>query len=513
MNLTDKELEKLRELKRSLPYFARNCLKIKTKDARITPFVFNKSQEYFHAKCEEQLKRTGRVRVVVLKGRQSGISTYVAARFYHKTSTRRAINTFILSHESSTTDKLFSMVKMYNENNPIAPETKKSNAKELAFSDLASQYYIGTAGSGDVGRGGTVQLFHGSEVGFWKNTDDLETGLLESIPEMDGTEVILESTANGIGNYFHRMAVGALKGENGYELVFIPWHWMDEYEEDAEGFERTAEDDEFAAVYLSEYDRARQDRKLKWRRTKISRYGSEWKFKQEYPSNVSEAFQTNTDSLIKSEYIVLARSRKKPLQNHAPLILGVDPARNADRAAIVFRRGRVIERIETYRETQDDIWFADQIANFIQQEQPAAVNIDCTNSWAIHDYLKRKGFQNIYGYHFGGKANKENLYANKRAEIWCELRDWMKQDDACIPDSDDLHADLACVPEYDETDGKIRLAKKEEIKKEYGFSPDIGDAAALTFATIIRDGVSVGVKAKPSIITTKNRFENKRTLR
>jgi hypothetical protein len=309
------------------------------------------------------------------------------------------------------------------------------------------------------------------------------------------------------------MAVGALKGENGYELVFIPWHWMDEYEEDADGFERTADDDQFASVYLSEYGRARQDRKLKWRRTKINRYGSEWKFKQEYPSNVSEAFQTNTDSLIKSEYIVLARSRQKPLQNAAPLILGVDPARNADRAAIVFRRGRVIERIETYRETQDDIWFADQIANFIRQENPAAVNIDCTNSWAIHDYLKRKGFQNIYGYHFGCKANKDNLYANKRAEIWCELRDWIKQDDVIIPDSDDFHADLACVPEYNETDGKIRLAKKEEIKKEYGFSPDLGDAAALTFATIIRDGAGVGIKSKPTVITTKNRFESKRTLR
>lgn len=514
MSLTTSELKKLNALKNSLPYFASQCLKIKTKDAKIKPFIFNKSQEFFHSKCEEQLRRTGKVRVVVLKGRQSGLSTYVAARFYHKTSTRKAINTFILSHESSTTDKLFSMVKMYNENNPVAPETKKSNAKELAFSELSSQYYIGTAGSGDVGRGGTVHLFHGSEVGFWKNTDDLETGLLESIPDMDGTEVILESTANGIGNYFHRMAVGALKGENGYELVFIPWFWMDEYEEETDyTFKRTQDEDGYSKTYLGDYDNQTQDRKLKWRRTKISRYGSEWKFKQEYPSNVSEAFQTNTDSLIKSEYIVQARKRIKPLQNFAPLVLGVDPARNEDRAVIVFRRGRVIERIETYKNTQDDIWFADQIANFINSDNPAVVNIDCTNSWAIHDYLKRKGFINVYGYHFGSKAAKDNLYANKRAEIWCELRDWMKLDDVCVPDSDDLHADLACVPEYDETDGKIRLAKKEDIKKEYGFSPDIGDAAALTFATVIKDGSGQKPVSKPTIISTKNRFENKRTLR
>lgn len=508
MNLTKQEIDKLKQLKNSLPYFAKTCLKIKTKDARIVKFEFNKSQEYFHNKCEEQLRRTGKVRIVVLKGRQSGISTYVAARFYHKTSTRKAINTFILSHESSTTDKLFSMVKMYNENNPIAPEAKKSNAKELAFSELSSQYYIGTAGSGDVGRGGTVHLFHGSEVGFWKNTDDIETGLLESIPEMAGTEVILESTANGIGNYFHRMAVEAMKGQNGYELVFIPWHWMEEYEEEPEdGFVKTDEEVEFCNLYLAEYNQEQQNRKLKWRRTKIARYGTLWKFQQEYPSNSAEAFQVNTDSLIKSEYIVMARNREKPYQNDAPLILGVDPARNNDRAAIVFRRGRVIERIETYTNTQDDIWFADKIASFINSDNPIVVNIDCTNSWAIHDYLKRKGFTNVYGYHFGNKANKENLYANKRAEIWCELRDWLKQDDVCIPDSDDLHADLSCVPEYDETDGKIRLAKKEDIKKVYGFSPDIGDAAALTFATIIKAGEPRVIKSQGSTLKTVKKFE------
>jgi hypothetical protein len=371
------------------------------------------------------------------------------------------------------------------------------------FDGLNSQYYVGTAGSGEVGRGGTVQLFHGSETALWANTDDLETGLMESIPDMDGTEVILESTAKGLGNFFHRMAMGALKGTNGYRLVFIPWYWMDEYEEDADDFEPTEEESAYAVTYLKNYLQEQVERKLQWRRNKINRFGGDWKFKQEYPSNVTEAFQTSGTSLIKVESVVKARQRQTIISNDAPLVLGVDPARNKDRAAIAFRRGREIENIITYKETGDDMWFADKVAMFIDKYDPYCVNIDCTNSWAIHDYLKRKGYSNVFGFHFGQQATDDSLYANKRAEMWCLLRDWLDLDDVVIPDDDELHADLMCVPEYDETDGKIRLIAKEKIKKEMGFSPDIGDACALTFATRISQGARNLQNKTTGLKTTK----------
>ena len=378
--------------------------------------------------------------------------------------------------------------------------------------DVTSTHHqmMRNAGSGEVGRGGTVQLFHGSEVAMWRNTDDIETGLMESIPEMDGTEIILESTAKGLGNYFHRMTMDALKGINGYRVAFLPWFWMDEYEEDIDSdFVPTEEEREYADTFLGEYDDYTQKRKLAWRRTKINRYGSDWKFKQEYPSTVSEAFQTSGETLVRSHDVVKARNRKPELENHAPLVIGVDPARNKDRAAIVFRRGREIEEYHTYESTEDDIWFADKIASFILKYKPIIVNIDCTNSWAIHDYLRRKGFDNIRGYHFGESATDNRTYANKRAEMWCLLRDWM-QEDVSIPDDDELHADLVSVPEYDETDGKIRLMRKEKIKKEMGFSPDIGDACALTFATKI-SGKNQTVQRKSQGLKTVKRFERKTT--
>lgn len=507
MKLTRDERQKLLRLKTDLKYFASACLKIRTKDSKIAPFQFNQSQLYFHEICEKQKRETGKVRIVVVKGRQSGISTYCAARFYHRTSMSKATNTFILSHESQTTAKLFQIVKIYNEGNPLAPIIKKSNANELVFSELNSQYYVGTAGSGEVGRGGTVQLLHGSEVAMWKNTDDIETGLMESIPPLDGTEIILESTAKGMGNYFHRMVIDALSGKNGYIVAFIPWYWTDDYEEDVKDFVRTSDDEEYAKVHLAAYDRKTQDRKLAWRRSKIALYGEEWKFKQEYPSSVIEAFQTTSGSLIKPEHIMAARKRQKIIGNQAPLIIGVDPARSGDRTAIVFRRGREIESVITYPD-MDEVRLAGILGGFIEKYSPAAVNIDCTNTWGAHDILKSRSYKNVNGIHFGGRALDDVLYANIRAEMWCKLRDWLKED-VVIPDNDELHADLTSVPEPDETDGKIRLEKKENIKKELGFSPDIGDAAALTFAVPISNGQIKIVNKSQGIRTAKKWGRNR----
>lgn len=503
-------LEKMRAIKNSLTYFARNFLWIKTKDAKIVPLELNESQLYFHRKCEGMRKRTGKVRILVVKGRQSGISTYVAARFYHKTITLKATGTFILSHEASTTDKLFKMVKLYQEKNTIAPSVKKSNSRELDFESTNSSYYVGTAGSGDVGRGGTVQLLHGSEVAMWKNTDDIQTGLMESVPDLPKTEIILESTAKGMGNFFHRMVVDSIAGKNDYEVVFLPWYWMSEYEADTLRFEPDEEELEYAVLYLSEYDKGTQLRKLAWRRNKIGTLGSAWKFKQEYPSNVQEAFQTSTDTLIKAEKILEAR-KNRIINNRGHLIIGVDPARTGDRIAIVFRRGRVIERVIKMDHTGDDMVLVGQVAKYIDKYDPIACNIDCTNSYAIYDRLKELGYQCANGIHFSHRATEHELYLNKRVEMWCNLRDWIEGGDVDIPDDDEFHIDLTSVPDYlGGSDTKIRLVSKDKIKEVCGLSPDLGDGAALTFAVPISERAKQVKKANNGGLKSMQRMKKKR---
>jgi hypothetical protein len=164
--MTPAEKQKLQALKTNFPYFAKSCLNIRTKKGDEKKFVLNKAQQYIHEKLEKQILETGKVRALVLKGRQQGCSTYTEARFYHKVSQNRGKRAFILTHEHEATANLFDMVRRYHDGNPFAPSVSSSNAKELMFDKIDSGYKVGTAGNKAVGRSQTLQLFHGSEVGF-----------------------------------------------------------------------------------------------------------------------------------------------------------------------------------------------------------------------------------------------------------------------------------------------------------------------------------------------------------
>ena len=105
-----------------------------------------------------------------------------------------------------------------------------ANASELRFDALDSGYKVGTAGTRGVGRSATLQLLHGSEVAFWPHRRRRHAaGVLQAVADEPGTEVILESTANGVGNLFHQMWRDAETGASDYIAVFVPWFWQEEY--------------------------------------------------------------------------------------------------------------------------------------------------------------------------------------------------------------------------------------------------------------------------------------------
>src|SRR5690606_30856568 len=270
-----------------------------SKSGAVVQFNLNRAQQYIHERLEEQRAATGRVRALILKGRQQGCSTYVGARYYHRTSLSSGIRTFILTHEDAATQNLFEMVNRFHEHVPahVRPSTRAANAKELLFDKLDSGYKVGTAGTKGVGRSSTIQLFHGSEVAFWPNAESHAAGVLQAVPEEDGTEVILESTANGIGNFFHQKWRDAENGEGDFIAIFVPWYWQDEYRKaPPEGFTPTDEEQEYAELYGLDWEQ------IAWRRNKIAELKDAALFKQEYPATAAEAFQmSGHDSFIKPE--------------------------------------------------------------------------------------------------------------------------------------------------------------------------------------------------------------------
>lgn len=468
------------KLQSDLVYFSKKApLKIRTKAGELVPFTLNKAQLYIHGRLEKQLKEKGRVRAIILKARQEGCSTYVAARYYHKTTRRSNKSTFILSHESQTTDKLFRIVERFHEQCDVAikPDIKTANRREFRFADIDSEYTVGTAGNENVGRGGTIHFFHGSEVAFWENTDGIATGIMQCVPDMDGTEIILESTANGMGNMFYDKCMQAMSGKGDYELIFIPWFWMDEYQSPApDDFVLTPEEEDYKESY------GLSNAQMYWRRKKIEDFKSEWKFKQEYPSNPIEAFQTSGASLIRSEAVMAARVNPHG-DTRAPLILSLDPGRTRDRSVFAWRRGRELLKVEVYTD-RNEMQLVGLSAHFLERDRPAKMFIDVGHSNAIVDRLYEHGYRRVVQGVFASEgAIDSDIYHNKRAEMWCVCRDWLHGGGVKIPDDDMIHRDLCAMPDFKQTSsGKIVLESNEKIRKDFGMSLDIGSAIVLTFA-------------------------------
>jgi hypothetical protein len=473
--------------------FADHCLILKTKAGTLERFKLNNAQQIIHQKLEKQKAETGKVRALILKARQQGVSTYIASRFFHRTQFFMGTQIFILTHEQDATDNLFNMVDRFHKY--MSPEERlkagASNAKELSFPAADSGYSVGTAGTRAVGRSKTIQCFHGSEVAFWPNAADHFAGVVQALPDLPGTEAILESTANGIGGEFHERWRQAESGEGDYQAIFIPWFVSDEYQrEPPVGFELTEEEDYEARIYGLSLPQ------MAWRRAKMAELKDVALWRQEYPSSAAEAFQsTGHESYIPSRLVLEAR--KRTCEAVGGLVIGVDPARFGDDAfAICWRQGRKVQKIER-RYRLNTIEGANWVKAVIDQYSPRAVFIDVGNMGAgIVDILRDFGepYQDlVVSVNFGGspqdqpKTNERGEIIpgpkNRRAEMWMRSREWLADEGgADIPDDDSLHADAVAPGFRYDMRQYLLLESKEEIRKRGLRSPDGWDAVALTFA-------------------------------
>jgi len=514
--LSDRERAIRQRLKDDFEHYATRCMMIRTKSGKVVPFTLNRAQLYIHERLEAQRRETGKIRALVLKGRQQGCSTYIGARYYWRTTHSRGVRTYILTHEEKATQALFEMVNRYHEHCPslVKPSTGAANAKELLFDRLDSGYKVGTAGSKGSGRGNTLQLFHGSEVGFWPFAHTHASGVMQAIADEPETEVILESTANGVGNYYHQMWRKAERGESEFQAIFVPWFWQDEYRKaPPAGFTLNPDPDDQGE---SEIDYAEayglDPAQMYWRRLRIADLG-ETLFRQEYPANAAEAFQmANTNGLIGSKLVVQAR--KRTVEPSGPLVFGYDPAhQGGDRHALAKRRGRKV------------LWAggkpglsipesANYLAGEIDRDNPVKAFIDVTGGYGagVYDILMERGYgvggrNIIVPVNFGGAPIQPKRYSpttgeelpgplNRRAEIWMNSLEWLEDVAGVdIPDDDELQAD-ACSTGYGHNSrGQVQLWSKEKMRGMGIPSPDLWDAVALTFAEPVIDAAPLKMKS------------------
>ena len=467
--------------------YCRVNLKIRAKSGDIIPFVWNDAQRLLHAKLEEQLADKGLIRAIVLKGRQQGASTYIGARFFKKVTTQYGKRCMILTHLDAATQNLFGMVKTYYDlsDSALKPQQKANSGTELSFSKLRSGYKVATAGSKHAGRSDTVQYLHGSESAFWPNAAQIMAGLGQTVPMEPGSEVILESTANGLGNLFHQMWTLAVAGKSDYTPIFIPWYIQREYRRPAPAdFEMTPEEQEYADAFDLDLDQ------MCWRRAKIASdfAGDEDWFNQEYAATPDLAFlKVGHKPLINTFAVQRARKCKQEhMERMGAHVVGLDPARGGDTSTFIHRQGRVAWGIERM-DVADTMAVAGRAARMLNDDKTIRrMFIDIGGLGAgVYDRLVELGYgDRVSAVNFGSKASDTRKYYNKRAEMWGDMAEWLSDPiTPSIPDDDQLHGDLTAVSgDRFSSNGQLKLQSKEEIKKDLGRSPDDGDALALTFA-------------------------------
>ncbi len=197
--------------------------------------------------------------------------------------------------------------------------------------------------------------------------------------------------------------------------------------------------------------------------------------------------EPDVDQFIESAAVELARKRTGIGQG--PRILGVDVARfGDDRTVILFRDGDKVEwedeGIKVYRGL-DLMQTASRVVEMIEKHKPQTVFVDGVGvGGGVVDRIRQLGFK-VVDVNAGGKASNDVRFMNLRAEMWFRMREWLR-DRGAIPDRDDLADDLTAPAHDFDHNNRLKIERKEDMKKRGLPSPDIGDALALSFAHPVR---------------------------
>lgn len=207
----------------------------------------------------------------------------------------------------------------------------------------------------------------------------------------------------------------------------------------------------------------------------------ESQFRQEFLCDFTAG---SANALISVELAEEASRRHyRPEQyEFAPKVIGVDVARQGDDRSVIFRRQGLVSFEPKILRLPDSMAIAASVAEQIRSWEPDAVFVDGTGGYGagVIDRLRQLGFE-VIEVQFGGRA-LDQRFQNKRVEMYWGVAEWLKAGGS-IPVMPELKVEL-CAPTYDHDNarGVMRLESKDSIKDRMGWSPDLADALALTFA-------------------------------
>ncbi len=290
-------------LEHDFEFWSATCAHIQNKNGEIVPFVLNYPQRYLLMRLEEMRTSGTPIRVVLLKARQWGGSTliqlYMAwVQIKVKERWSSAICTSV-ENQARHIRGMFNRMAEYHPREVMHIKLKpyEGSNKNKVIDQRKGIIGIGSFEEPENLRTFTFQMLHLSEVGSWMETllkkpKNFVQALRASVPRKSHTLIALESTAKGTGNFFHQEWLAAENKTSGYAPVFIPWFFIEEYQQPIKDY--TSFIGSMNERMWELWNEGATLEGINWYVSFMQQENyDEWRMKEEFPSNAREAFQTS----------------------------------------------------------------------------------------------------------------------------------------------------------------------------------------------------------------------------
>lgn len=290
-------------------WFMENMLYIVDKGSRLVPFRLNEEQSKMLEYIEFCLDNDLPIRIIVLKARQIGSTTFFIGLGFWFACMHKNIDFGIVAHKMDSSKAIFGKCNVFYNNLPIElrPETTQMSNDGITFdkkdgTGINSKIHFATATSG-VYRGRTLSYRLETERAFWDlgQIDEIDNSLSQTVADLPNTIVVKESTAKGY-NFFKDEWDKAVRGESSYKPFFFGWQDHSEYTiaNVPKDFKLTDEE-----LRIKERFPNITDGQLLWRRKEINdkyKGDSKW-FNQENPMTPEDAFVASGGGVFSADSI------------------------------------------------------------------------------------------------------------------------------------------------------------------------------------------------------------------
>ena len=315
----DTELDRCIDPETGMRYYLENYHCIEDEHGIVhTLYPFWDHQEMVYEAVQEEFEKYGSCLIIVLKPRQTGISTWTAASMFHRTIFTPQMRTLLIAQDGDTSNNLYKMCEGAYQNLPwwMRPDRQyKREGDYIEFQEPDERIRLTRPGLGSrltinhaqrltgVSIGRTVRSFHGSEASRWPNPE-VFTGDIEPTMNAEDEYGVLESTGWGRNGFFYNHWVGSVAGDTDWRALFIPVYkvrkYIDlghKYVKRAGGFELNVEERKFTERVSREEKYDIPDEFWAWRRAKVRASvrstGAPWAHYESYPITPEEAFQSS----------------------------------------------------------------------------------------------------------------------------------------------------------------------------------------------------------------------------